>query len=148
VSRRGIALLLAVAMLATIGAIAVTAYTVARAESAAGLGTLALVEARAAAEAAAAVALRGWPRTLTPDAPGEEVPLSRVIASDRAEGWTAVRALGGPVFAVRVWGIRRDASGKALAAIRFELLVRLDSSGTADSVRPRVEPRGWSGLAP
>ena len=147
-SRRGVALLLAVALLATIGIIAMTACALARTERAAGLGALAEVEARAAAEAAAAEALRGWPRAVTPSRAGEEVELARRTAPGPAEGWAVLRSLGGPIFALRAGGVRRDAAGDTLASRRFELLVRLDSSGTGDSVRPRIEPRGWTGLVP
>ena len=77
-SRRGIALLLAVALIALLGMIAMTAFTLARTERVAGLAALADVQALAAADAAAAEALRGWPRAQTPVLPGEELPLARL----------------------------------------------------------------------
>jgi type II secretory pathway pseudopilin PulG len=148
VNRRGIALLLAVALLAGLGMIAMTAFTLARTERVAGLAALADVQALAAADAAAAEALRGWPRVQTPTFPGDELPLARITLPGPADGWSVVRALGGPIFAVRAWGVRRDAGGNPIAARRLELLVRLDSSGGRDSLRPRVNPRGWLGLVP
>ncbi|HEV8356778.1 MAG TPA: hypothetical protein VGQ17_08460 [Gemmatimonadales bacterium] len=147
-SRRGIALLVAVAMLATLGAIAMTAYTLARAERQAGLGALAEVQAGAAAEAAATEALAGWPAARTPTLPGEEALLARVALPGPAEGWSVVRALGGPIFAIRAWGVRRHAGGAALAERRLALLVRLVSTPSGDSVRPRVEPHGWQAITP
>jgi hypothetical protein len=148
VSRRGIALLLAVTALAVLGTIAATAFSLARTERAVGLAALAEVQALAAADAAAALALRGWPRVRTPVFPGEELPLARLVTPGPADGWSVVRALGGPIFALRAWGVRRDGAGNPLAERRLELLVRLDSAGGGDSVRPRVDPRGWQGLVP
>jgi len=148
VTRRGIALLVAVAMLATLGAIAMTAYTLARAERVAGLGLLAEVQAGAAAEAAATEALAGWPAARTPALPGEQASLARIALPGPAEGWSVVRALGGPIFAIRAWGVRRDAGGVVLAERRLTVLVRLESSPSGDSVRPRVDPHGWQAIAP
>ena len=147
-SRRGIALLLAVAALAALGTIAATAFSLAQTERAVGLAALAEVQALGAAEAAAAVALRGWPRSRTPVFPGEELPLARLVTPGPADGWSVIRALGGPIFALRAWGVRRDGAGNPLAERRVELLVRLDSTGSGDSIRPRVDPRGWQGLVP
>ena len=147
-SRRGVALLLAVALLAALGVIATTAFTLARAERVAGLAALADVQAQTAAEAAAAEALRGWPRAESPVSPGDELPLVNLTLPGPADGWAAVRALGGPILALRAWGVRRDAGGAPLAERRMELLVRLDSAGGGDSLRPRVERRGWQTLVP
>ena len=147
-TRRGIALLVAVAMLATLGAIAMTAYTLARAEGMAGLGLLAEVQAGAAAEAAATEALAGWPAARTPALPGEEAPLAQIALPGPTEGWSVVRALGGPIFAIRAWGVRRGAGGVALAERRLTLLVRLESSPSRDSVRLRIDPHGWQAVAP
>ena len=147
-SRRGIALLLAVAALGALCTIAATAFSLAQTERAVGLAALAEVQALGAAEAAVAEALRGWPRARTPVLPGEELPLARIVTPGPADGWSVIRALGGPIFALRAWGVRRDGAGNPLAERRVELLVRLDSTGSGDSIRPRVDPRGWQGLVP
>ena len=148
-SRRGIALLLAVAALAALGTITATAFSLAQTERAVGIAALAEVQALGAAEAAVAEALRGWPRARTPVLPGEELALGAVSChQQRRRGWSVIRALGGPIFALRAWGVRRDGAGNPLAERRVELLVRLDSTGSGDSIRPRVDPRGWQGLVP
>jgi hypothetical protein len=141
--RRGAALLLAVTVLAAVGMISLTALALARAERVAGLTAVARVQARAAAEAALAEVLKGWPAASTPSTPGEELELAHVTVPGPAEGWGKVRALGGPIFAVVGSGIRASSALEPLGSVRLELLVLLeppDSSGTA---RPRRYPRGW-----
>ncbi len=142
-SRRGVALVLAVAVLASLGVIAATGFALARAEHIAGLTALAEVQARAAAEGALTEALQGWPTARTPAVPGEEWPLARFSTPGPAEGNAAVRALGGPVYAIRSVGIRSDGGGNPLATVRVELLVLLEPAGPDSLVHPRAYPRGW-----
>lgn len=140
---RGVALLMAIVATAALGLISVTGYVLARAERAAGLAAVARVQARGAAEAAASEALVGWPPERTPIAPGEESLLARVTGPGPAEGTASLRGLGGPLFAIRADGVRKDRAGEALALVRLELLVLLEPIGADSLVHPRIYPRGW-----
>jgi type II secretory pathway pseudopilin PulG len=142
-SRRGVALVLAVAVLASLGVIAATGFALARAERVAGLTALAEVQARAAAEGALTEALQGWPIARTPALPGDESPLARFSVPGPAEGLAAVRSLGGSVYALKAVGIRSDGGGNPLATVRVELLVLLEPVGPDSLVHPKAYPRGW-----
>lgn len=141
-ARRGAALLLAVGTLAMVGFISVTAFSLARTESQAGLVAVARVQARAAAEGALAEALLGWSTTSTPVTPGAETTLAQVAFPGPAAGTARVRALGGPVFAIRAVGVR-SAAGQPLATVKLELLVLLGVPDSISMVHPGVYPRGW-----
>ena len=141
--RRGVALLMAIVVTAALGLISLTGYALARAERAAGLAALARVQARGAAEAAAAEALLGWPPERTPIAPGEESLLARVTGPGPVEASARLRALGGPLFAIRAEGVRRDGFGELLASVRLEVLVVLEPMSADSLVHPHVYPRGW-----
>ena len=136
-------MLIALATLAALGAVSVTAYTLARFESRAGLAALARVQGRSAAESALAEALGGWRATRTPRGIGEEVELARVALPGNASGVATVRNLGGPVYLLRGVGARRDRDGNAIGFAAIELLVLLDSAGPDSVVKPREYPRGW-----
>ena len=142
-NRRGVALLFAVAVIAALGMISLTAFGLARMERAAGLAAMAEVQARGAAETALANAMAGWPRLQTPALPGQEVLLTTVAVPGPAPGQAVVRALGGPVFSIRASGVRRGAAGEVLAAILMEQLVRLDSAAPDSLIHPRKYPLGW-----
>jgi hypothetical protein len=143
IGRRGVALLMAIVVTAALGLISVTGFALARAERAAGLAAVARIQARGAAEAAAAEAMLGWPPERTAVAPGEESPLTRVTGPGPASGQATLRALGGPLFAIRAEGVRKAGSGERLAGVRLELLVLLAPVGADSLVHPRVYPRGW-----
>jgi len=140
---RGVALLMAIVVTAALGLISVTGYALARAERAAGLAAVARVQARGVAEAAASEALLGWPPERTPVAPGEESLLARVTGPGPAEGAANLRALGGPLFAIRAEGVRKDGAGELLASVRLEVLVLHEPMAADSLVHPRVYPRGW-----
>lgn len=142
-NRRGVALLFAVAVIAALGMLSLTGFGLARMERAAGLAAVAEVQARGAAETALADAMAGWPRPQTPALPGQEALLATVVLPGPAMGRAVVRALGGPVFSIRASGIRRNAAGEPLAAIRMEQLVRLDSAAPDSLIHPRKYPLGW-----
>ncbi|NOT09012.1 MAG: hypothetical protein HOP28_12505 [Gemmatimonadales bacterium] len=142
-NRGGAALFLAVVVLSAVGAIVASALLLARAERAQGTAAVAEVQARGAAEAAVAEALLGWPKGLTPSRPGESVPLSTITRPGGAQASASVRALGGPILAIRGEGVRRDAAGGILARVAIELLVRLDSTAGDSVIRPKRYPRGW-----
>ena len=142
-NRRGIALLVAVVVLAALGVISVTGFALGQAERVAGTLAVAEVQARGAAEGAMADALGGWPPERTPVGAGSEQRVSDVTLPGPAVGRAVVRALGGRVYSILGIGERRDRSGRVLARVREELLVTLDSIGPDSLVRPRLYPRGW-----
>jgi len=142
-TRRGAALLIALGTLTALGAVSVTAYTLARSENRAGQAALARVQGLGAAESALAEALGGWQASRTPTGIGEEVELARVALPGNASGVATVRNLGGPVYLLRGEGARRDRDGNAIGFAAIELLVLLDSAGPDSMVKPRKYPRGW-----
>ncbi|MGQ0701511.1 MAG: hypothetical protein ACT4PM_00080 [Gemmatimonadales bacterium] len=139
---RGAALLLALLTLVGLSAVALTAFALAQAERAASQSALARLQARAAADAAIADALQGWPAGFTPSAPGEEAELVSLSVPGPADGTATLRSLGGPVFAIRGQGIRRDQAGNAMGFAELELVLLLDSAGSDSITRPRLYPRG------
>jgi hypothetical protein len=143
---QGIALLIAIAVLAALGVVTLTALALARAERIAGLGAISRVQARAAAEAALADAMRGWPASSTPLAPGAETHLVDVHVLGPAEGLASVRALGGSIYALRASGVRVSLAGDSLGFARLELLVLLQGPDSLGMVHPRPYPRGWRSL--
>ena len=139
----GVALLLTVAALAVVGVVSLTALTLARTERQAGLGAVARVQARGAAEAALARALVGWPVTLTPSAAGSEVQVASFVGPGPASATAWLRNLGGPVYLLRATGRRAAGDGSALADSRMELLVLLDAADSNGTTHPVRYPRGW-----
>jgi hypothetical protein len=140
--RGGYALLIALVALGGMGAVVSTGFALARSESRTGLSALARVQAQSAAETAAADALLGWNRADTPTQPGQEFRIVQVNLPGAVEGAATVRSLGGPVFAIRATGIRREAGGGAIGFAEIEVLVLLDSTPEG-RIRPRTYPRGW-----
>lgn len=140
---RGVALLMAVAVIAALFTISLSAYALARMERAAGLGAMAEVQAQGAAEAALADAMAGWPRSVTPGVPGQEATLATVTLPGPASGVAVIRALGGPVYSLNASGLRVTAAGEPLAWVRVEGLVRLDSTAPDSLIRARKYPLGW-----
>lgn len=140
---RGVALFMAVAVIAALGMISLSGFTLARMERAAGLAAVAEVQVRGAAEAALTDAMAGWPPSATPTFPGQESPLTSVVVPGPASAQAVVRALGGPVFSLRATGVRLTAGGELLARVQVELLVRLDSVGAHPLIKPRKYPLGW-----
>jgi hypothetical protein len=142
-SRRGMALLLAIAVIAALGMISLTAFGLARMEREAGLDAVAEVQARGAAEAALAEAMAGWPGSQTPVMPGAQTVQTSVSLPGPSSGEWVVRALGGPVFAILASGSRDDAAGRPLGSVVIEQLVRLDSLAPDSLIHPRKYPLGW-----
>jgi hypothetical protein len=141
VNRRGLALLLAVASLAVLGVVTASGVLLAMREAGLGRQALAGVRARAAAEAALTEAFRGWPADITPAMPGDSVPIAAISLPGPARGSVFLRALGGPVFALR-------ASGEAgsLSTQRIELLIEIDTVGAGSLRRPQPIGRGWRAI--
>ena len=142
-SDRGVALVLAITVLVAVGMISLTGLALAHAERVAGLAAVARVQARAAAEAALAEAMLGWPAANTPSVPGEELLLAGVTVPGPAEGRASVRALGGPIYALEGWGTRLSLAGEPLGSVRLELLILLEPPDSLGTARPRRYPRGW-----
>ena len=147
-NRRGIAILVALVVLTTLGMIAATAFSLARLERRAGAGAIAEVQAQGAAEAALAEASRGWPKTLVPAMPGQENVLVSLSLPGSAVGSLVLRSLGGPIYLLRAAGMRPVGAGFPPASVRIEVLVRLDSAGPDSLIRPRRDPRGWVRQSP
>lgn len=142
-SRKGVALLMAMAVLASLGMIVLTGFALARAERVAGLAAVAEVQARGAAEMALSDALLGWNPALTPLTAGGEVPVAWSSSPGPSFGQANIKNLGGPVFAILASGARTDAAGGVLASVWLELLVLADSIGPDSLVHPRKFPLGW-----
>lgn len=144
---RGVALLVAVSVLAAVGMITLTGFALARVERLAGLAAVARVQALGAAEAALSEAMLGWSSAQTPPAPGESTALVSLVLPGPVRGQALVRALGGAVFAIEASGARLSVSGELLGSVRMELLVLLDAADSNSFLHPRAYPRGW-GLLP
>lgn len=142
-NRRGVALLMAVAVLASLGMIVLTGFGLARAERSAGLAAVAEVQARGAAEAALADAMLGWSPSLTPLGTGSQAPVGWSSVPGPAFGQANIKNLGGPVFAILASGARTDAAGGVLASVSLELLVLTDSISADSLVHPRKYSLGW-----
>lgn len=142
-TQRGVALLLAIAILAAISTMTLTALALARTERVAGVAAVSQVQARAAAESALAEAMQGWAAVLTPALPGTQTPLSSISVPGPAQGQAAVRSLGGPVYALEAEGARLSLAGDTLGSTRLELLVLLEGPDSLGRVRPRAYPRAW-----
>ena len=137
-NRRGLALLLAVASLAVLGIVSASGILLATREAALGLRALAGVRARAAADAALSEVFRGWSPAITPVVPGDSVQIAALVLPGPATGSAFLRALGGPVFAVRATG-----ESRSLVVQRLELLIEIDTVGSDSLWRPRPIGRGW-----
>jgi len=142
-SRCGVALLVAVVVLAALGVISATGLVLGRAERKAGALAVAEVQARGAAEGAMAEAFRGWPPGRTPVGAGVEQFLSSFTVPGPAVGRAVVRGLGGRIYAIEGTGERTDGTGQVVARVKAELLITLDSLGPDSLIRPRSYPRGW-----
>ena len=142
-SRRGFALLVAVAALAVLGAITATGVALAAREATLGRSALADATARAAAEGALAEAFRGWNRAMTPVLPGDSLLLPAAVFGGGAAGQAVLHALGGPILALRATGVVAGPGGTVLGRSRVERLIRVDSAGPDSLFRPRFIALGW-----
>lgn len=147
-NRRGIALLLAIGFLAILGGLTASAFALARAERMAGSSSVGSVQVQAAAEGAMALAMAGWPKGSLPLVAGTELRLAVYAGAGGTVASATLRALGGPIYSVRVRAVRLLPSGIESGSAAFELLVRLDSSGTDTLIRPRAIARAWSRIFP
>lgn len=142
-SRKGFALLVAVAALTVLGIITATGVALASREAALGRSALADATARAAAEGALAEAFRGWNRASTPVLPGDSLALSAATFAGGAVGQAVLHALGGPILALRATGVVAGPGGAVLARSRVERLIRVDSTGSDSLFRPHFIGLGW-----
>jgi hypothetical protein len=141
VSRRGLALLLAIVALALISGIAATAVELAMAEHKGGAGLLAATQVRGAAEAALAEASQGWARGLRPSGVGSsQVLWNRVLSQGvSAELWLV--ATEGPYLIAVGRGTRRAAGGQVIATAEVQQIIRPDSAAPDTLERPVRPPR-------
>ena len=142
-NRRGIALLLAIAALLSLGVIAMTGVTLAMREADLGRAAIADAKAKGAADAALAEGSRGWSRGMTPLVAGDSVALPVEPLAGTAQGRLMLFSFGGPILALRGTGQTLGRGGVLLARSQVELLVRLDSVGPDSLVYPRAITRGW-----
>lgn len=142
-SRKGFALLVAVAALTVLGVMTATGVALAVREAALGRSALADATARAAAESALAEAFRGWSRAATPVFPGDSLVLSSATFTGGAVGQAVLYGLGGPILALRATGVVAGPGGAVLARARVERLIRVDSTGSDSLFRPRFIGLGW-----
>ena len=142
-SRRGFALLVAVAALTVLGVMTATGVALAVREAGLGRSALADATARAAAESAIAEAFRGWNRATTPVFSGDSLALSPATFAGGAVGQAVLHALGGPILALRATGEVAGPGGAVLARVRVERLIRVDSTGSDSLFRPRFIGLGW-----
>jgi len=143
VNRRGIALLIAIAALLSLGVIAMTGVTLALREADLGRAAIADAKANGAADAALAEGLRGWSPGMIPLVAGDSVTLPVEPLAGTAQGSLVLYSLGGPILALRGTGQTLGRGGILLARSRVELLVRLDSLGRDSLVYLRAITRGW-----
>lgn len=144
--RRGAALLLAVVLLALLGAIAASAVELARAEHRNGLGILAATQASAAAEAALAEAAQGWPSASRPRLPGAVAVVWSGAFPQGVQAELELVATGGAFVVMRGRG-RRVAAGGPLSQALVEGVALVDSFPGDSLERPRRPPR-WRWHAP
>jgi hypothetical protein len=141
VSRRGLALLLAIVALALISGIAATAVELAMAEHKGGAGLLAATQARAAAEAALAEASQGWPRSLRPSGVGSSQILWNRVFTQGVNAELRLVATEGPYLIAVGQGTRRAAGGQVIATAEVQQIVRPDSVPPDTLERPARLPR-------
>ena len=140
-SRRGLALLLAVVALAVISGIAATAVELAMAEHKGGAGLLAATQARGAAEAALSEASQGWPRSLRPSGVGSSQVLSDRALSQGVNAELRLVATEGPYLVAVGRGTRRAGGGQVIATAEVQQIIRPDSVPLDSLERPIRLPR-------
>ena len=146
-SRRGLAMLLAVVTLGLVSALAATAVELALAEHRSGAGLLAATQARLAAEAALAESAQGWGPGVRPIGPGSShtIWIQAFPQGVRAE----LRLLGtdGPYLVATGLGSKRSLGTQVIATAQISGIVRPDSVPPDTIERPR-HPARWRWRSP
>jgi hypothetical protein len=140
-TRRGVALLVAVVALALIGGIAATAVTLALAEHKAGAGVLAATQARAAAEAALAEASQGWSPAMRPTVAGSSRSLWAGTFPQNVGAELRFIATEGPYLIAVGQGTRRSSGMQVIANAEVQAVVRPRSAPSDTLERPTRPPR-------
>ena len=140
-SRRGVALLVAVVALALIGGIAASAVTLALAEHKAGAGLLAATQARGAAEAALAEASQGWAPAMRPAGVGSSQLLWTRGFPQNVRAELRFVAAEGPYLIAAGLGSKRNAGMQVIASAEVQAVVRPDSAPPDTLERPSRPPR-------
>lgn len=140
-SRRGMALLVAVVALALIGGIAASAVTLALAERKAGAGLLASTQVRGAAEAALAEASQGWSSAIRPAGVGASQTLWTRVLPQNVQAELRLVATEGPYLIAAGLGTKRAAGMQVIASAEVQAVVRPDSAPPDTLERPNRPPR-------
>jgi hypothetical protein len=140
-SRRGVALLVAVVALALIGGIAATAVALALAEHRAGAGLLAATQARGAAEAALAEASEGWPPSMRPAGVGASRSLWTRALPQNVRAELLLTGTEGPYLIAVGLGTKWTAGVQVIANAEVQAVVRPDSAPPDTLERPSRPPR-------
>ena len=144
IDERGIALAIALFVLAVIGALVSGAFFAGRLEQQSGQNAFFAVQAGEVAEAALSDAIAtvaaGTLEGLTVG--GAPLDIGTLTLAGGVSARRQVARLTGNLFLIRVRGVRHSAAGSTLAARSLGLLVRLGTA--ADSGRvARLSQRGW-----
>jgi hypothetical protein len=140
-SRRGVALLLAVVALALIGGIAASAVTLALVEHKAGAGLLAGTQARGAAEAALAEASQGWSPAMRPAGVGSSQTLWTRTLPHNVQAELRLVATEGPYLIAVGLGTKRSFGMQVVASAEVQAVFRPDSAPPDTLERPSRPPR-------
>ena len=146
-SRRGLALLIAVMTLGLVSALAATAVELALVEHRSGAALLSATQARSAAEAALAEAAQGWGPSARPVGPGS----SQLLWSQAfPQGILAeLRLFGtdGPYLVAEGFGSKRVAGSQTVAIAHVKGIVRPAANPPDTLERPR-RPARWRWRSP
>jgi hypothetical protein len=140
-TRRGVALLVAVVALALIGGIAATAVMLALAEHKAGAGVLAATQARGAAEAALAEASQGWSPAMRPTVAGSSRLLWARTLPQNVGAELRFIATEGPYLIAVGLGTKRALGTQVIANAEVQAVVRPRSAPSDTLERPTRPPR-------
>lgn len=140
-TRRGVAMLVAVVALALVGGIAATAVTLALAEHKAGAGLLAATQARGASEAALAEASQGWPPSMRPAGVGSSRSLWTRALPQNVRAELRFVATEGPYLIAVGLGTKRTAGMQVIANAEVQAVVRPDSAPPDTLEQPSRPPR-------
>lgn len=142
-TRKGVALLVAVIVLGLVSATVATAVELARMEHRNGAGLLSAAQARGAAEAGVAEARQGWPSALRPvvSASVQPIWIQRLPQGLRAE--LLLEGTDGPFLILIGKGARLSAGGQVLAESQVREIVLADTVPGDSLDRPRRLPRSW-----
>lgn len=139
-TRRGVALFLAILAIVLIGALVAGTWFAGRLEQQSGQSAFAVLQAAEAAEAGLNDALANGPAATYVALPvGGTAALGTLALGDGASSTRAVRRLTGTLFLLQALGERRTPAGAEVARDSLGLLIRLSPAGAP----ARVVERSW-----